>query len=45
MIDEMLYDVGFLWILEEACIENTGNVAWLKMSAQKNTGNQGILEK
>ena len=23
VIDEMLYDVGFLWILEEACIENT----------------------
>ena len=24
VIDKMLYDVGFLWILEEACIENTG---------------------
>ena len=44
VIDEMLYDVGFLCILEEACIENTWKCGMFEMSAQ-NILEKGIFEK
>ena len=43
--DEMLHDVGFLWILEEACIENTGKRGMFEDECTKNIGKQGIFEK
>ena len=43
VIDEMPYDMGCLWILEEACVEKMlENVACLKMSAHKTLENKGL---
>ena len=30
VIDELLYDMGFVWILEEACTEKTGKRGMLE---------------
>ena len=43
-MDKMLYDVGFLWILEEACFENTGKRGMFEDECTKTRENNGILK-
>ena len=44
-IDEMLYDVGLMWILEEACTEKTGKRGMFEDECTQAWENKGSFEK